>query len=152
MIGETGAQAISRPEFLLGVGRREDPADRRRHDAIARQRLGYAVEFRRIGRRDRTTIELEAAVNHIGVAADCLAQIRRPVGQGRHARGRREADANRRRRHQIAALDHSVREMGGADHDRVDRAARRRARLQDCPECRYDPTRHIGGRWALGGR
>ena len=59
-----------------------------------------------------------AAVAHIRVVADRLLQPWRPVDHRRQGLRGRQAQADRRRRHQPLGLHHGVGEVSGANHHR----------------------------------
>ena len=82
---------------------------------------GDAEQFPLVERRDRSAVELVAAVREIAVVADGEPQVFGPVDHRRQRRGGRQPEPHRGGRREVAALHDRVGEVRGADHHRVHR-------------------------------
>ena len=107
--------------FELGVDRTEHRRDRDRANALGSDVLGDAEQFGLVERRNHASVELVPAMREIGMVSDRASEVLRPIDHRRQRGGGRQAEAHGGGRREIAALHHGIGEMGGADHDDVDR-------------------------------
>jgi hypothetical protein len=129
--------------FHRRVDRREDGGDGDRGDPLLPDLRRDPLQLLGIERRDLASVEFVPAVDEVGVAAERVRQIVRPIDEGGERRGSGESQPDRRRRLQPPPLDDGVGEVGGADHHPRDLAGRRAGGLQDVAQRGGDAARDV---------
>ena len=147
--GERSGKDFARFVFASCVDRTEHRGDRDRADSLGADVRGDAAQFGFVERRNLAAVEFMAAVSEISVTADRGSEVVRPVDHRRQRGGRRQAEANRGGRREVAPLHDCVGEVGGADHDDVDRLRLHTRRRERRLERGDDPRHHVRRRRGL---
>ena len=123
-VGTFVAHDLCGGDLARGIERREHRRDRHGADSGLANLPGGAPHGRDVERHDRAAVVLVSSLHHEDRPAHDRREIVGPVDERPERRAGWKADAYRRDRREVAALDDRVREMRRADHHGVDGSGR----------------------------
>ena len=148
-VAELALDHLGGPQFVARRDRGEHAGDGdpvgRAADLAEKPRDGVGVE-----RGQVLAVELDPAVHDHRPDGDGLHQVRRPPEHGPDAVGGGSADPEHRHPPQVAAFQHGVGRVGGAEHDVADPARVGADRPEHGVDGRHDPAGDVGGARHLG--